>query len=264
MQVENGFQIWHLSGTLIYAQAVDSMYTIVWRPQTFDADSVGPSPLTNIPPIHPSAAPYQASIKVPSTTGGAYRPPGMRSLPPAEQANGVGSGGRGRYVPGADPAGSVLPPGAALATEEDDVPLTKAALKNKKKREARKEAAAAAAASEGTPNGTGNGVNPADSREGRAATGRRARSRSRGPAKHRLSSVPPSLPTEDATTAAAIAASVVSPNDKKIRGLLKKLRAIEELKLRQASGDKLEDTQIKKMTTEDGVRSELEALGYQE
>ncbi|EER37472.1 eukaryotic translation initiation factor 2A [Histoplasma capsulatum var. duboisii H88] len=50
--------------------------------------------------------------------------------------------------------------------------------------------------------------------------------------------------------------------DKKIRGLLKKIRAIEELKLRVAGGEKLEDTQMKKIQTEDGVRKELEALGW--
>lgn len=50
--------------------------------------------------------------------------------------------------------------------------------------------------------------------------------------------------------------------DKKIRGLLKKMRAIEDLKMRHAGGEKLEDTQIKKIGSEDGVRKELLALGY--
>ena len=50
--------------------------------------------------------------------------------------------------------------------------------------------------------------------------------------------------------------------DKKIRGLLKKMRAIDELKMRLAGGEKLEDTQMKKIQTEDGVRKDLEASGY--
>lgn len=50
--------------------------------------------------------------------------------------------------------------------------------------------------------------------------------------------------------------------DKKIRGLLKKMRAIDELKMRLAGGEKLEDTQMKKIQTEEGVRKELEGLGY--
>lgn len=51
--------------------------------------------------------------------------------------------------------------------------------------------------------------------------------------------------------------------EKKVRSLLKKMRAIEDLKMRQASGEKLEDTQVKKITTEDSIRTELESLGYQ-
>ncbi|KAH2199903.1 hypothetical protein KXW59_003680 [Aspergillus fumigatus] len=62
--------------------------------------------------------------------------------------------------------------------------------------------------------------------------------------------------------AAADAAANPTAQDKKIRGLLKKIRAIEELKMRLASGEKLEDTQVKKIQTEDAVRKELEALGY--
>lgn len=53
-----------------------------------------------------------------------------------------------------------------------------------------------------------------------------------------------------------------SPQDKKIRALLKKLRAIDDLKMRLAGGEKLEGTQIKKMDTEDEVRRELRALGW--
>jgi len=53
-----------------------------------------------------------------------------------------------------------------------------------------------------------------------------------------------------------------SPEEKKRRGLHKKLRAIEDLKMRQASGEKLEDTQIKKIATEAEVRKELEKLGF--
>ena len=53
-----------------------------------------------------------------------------------------------------------------------------------------------------------------------------------------------------------------SVQEKKIRGLLKKIRAIDELKMRLAGGEKLEDTQMKKIRTEDGVRKELEGLGW--
>ena len=51
------------------------------------------------------------------------------------------------------------------------------------------------------------------------------------------------------------------PRDKKMRGLLKKIRAIDDLKMRQANGEALEDTQKKKITSEDQVRKELASLG---
>jgi translation initiation factor 2A len=53
-----------------------------------------------------------------------------------------------------------------------------------------------------------------------------------------------------------------NPADKKMRGLLKKMRAIDELKMRQAGGEKLEDTQVKKIATEEQIRKELNAIGF--
>ncbi|KAH3903206.1 related to Eukaryotic translation initiation factor 2A [Saccharomycodes ludwigii] len=54
----------------------------------------------------------------------------------------------------------------------------------------------------------------------------------------------------------------ISPEQKKIRSLLKKLRAIETLKEKKANGDKLEDTQVLKIQTEDKVLKELNFLGW--
>ena len=60
--------------------------------------------------------------------------------------------------------------------------------------------------------------------------------------------------------------TVTSPGgglqDKKMRSLLKKMRAIDDLKMRQANGEKLEDTQVKKISTEELIRKELESLGF--
>ena len=55
-----------------------------------------------------------------------------------------------------------------------------------------------------------------------------------------------------------------NPHEKKVRGLLKKIRAIDDLKMRLAGGEKLEDTQMKKITSEEGVRGELAGLGFVE
>jgi translation initiation factor 2A len=57
----------------------------------------------------------------------------------------------------------------------------------------------------------------------------------------------------------------ISPEDlKKQRALLKKLRAIEELKLRQASGEKLEKTQEQKIEKEEEIIQDLAKLGFTE
>ena len=55
-----------------------------------------------------------------------------------------------------------------------------------------------------------------------------------------------------------------TPTDKKVRALAKKLRAIDDLKMRRASGEVLETTQVKKMDTEDSIRRELEGLGWKD
>lgn len=55
-----------------------------------------------------------------------------------------------------------------------------------------------------------------------------------------------------------------NPEEKRIRALLKKLRAIQELKVRRAKGEKLEETQVKKITTEKEILQELTSLGWTE
>ncbi|KAI9826956.1 MAG: hypothetical protein M1826_006532 [Phylliscum demangeonii] len=52
------------------------------------------------------------------------------------------------------------------------------------------------------------------------------------------------------------------PEQKRLRGLLKKLRAIVDLKMRLAGGEKLEETQMKKIESEDGVIRELAEIGW--
>ena len=51
-----------------------------------------------------------------------------------------------------------------------------------------------------------------------------------------------------------------SPDAKKLRSLQKKIRAIEDLEMRHAGGEKLEDTQMKKIATKTSVQAELNAL----
>ncbi|CCD27083.1 translation initiation factor 2A NDAI_0J01910 [Naumovozyma dairenensis CBS 421] len=56
--------------------------------------------------------------------------------------------------------------------------------------------------------------------------------------------------------------TVASPEEKKMRSLLKKLRSIQALKQRVIDGDKLEDTQLLKIKTEEQVIKDLSNLGW--
>lgn len=132
--------------------------------------------------------------------------------------------------------------------------------------------------------GDGNSGNYERSRSrGKGGDGSRATSRSRqyrngkenGPgmadARPKTGGQPPQ-PTVQTTTVEATpppdlmvtspGAGNGTPQEKKIRSLLKKMRAIEELKMRQAGGEKLEITQVQKITTEVEVKRELEGLGH--
>lgn len=208
---------------------------------------------------------------------------------------------RKREVPGAEKVAEDTP-GAAAAAPPDDDNLSKAAAKNKKKREARKakDAADKATGLAPTADGVAADTSPSPSRspERRDRKGHernrsrdqnttrpRSRQGKREPLPHERRPPQPPAPTANGTSTkapsqpppktpqpppqAAPELSVTSPGgggpqDKKIRALLKKLRAIDDLKMRRAGGEKLEGTQIKKMDTEDEVRSELEGLGWNE
>ncbi|KAL1952620.1 hypothetical protein VTO42DRAFT_4602 [Malbranchea cinnamomea] len=218
----------------------------------------------------------------------------------ASSINGFGKNRR-RVVPGAEPADEYLPPGAAPGggvalppgAESTGEKLSKSAAKNKKKREAKKaKEAAEKVNAEAKTAGDKKGYNNLDPKGHNRSNRDRSRSRSRSRSAHRRQrsdqnnqhrqhqpprpngshghanqqggiqaatsggapSVTVTAPTEGGST--------TTPQDKKIRGLLKKLRAIEELKMRVAGGEKLEDTQLKKIQTEEKVRKELETLGW--
>ena len=310
LRVDNGVRIWHVSGGLMYNEELHELYHVAWRPHTPPKRPLE-DPLHPVPTPHSSALAYLGTIKTPSKPAGAYRPPGARgqvtplafrredeggaayvsngSLSLGSGVNGFGKP-RKREVPGAE-----APPEAELAAPDGggDEMVSKAALKNKKKREAKKAKEAADKPSGLAPiiDGTASaqvlshGRSPERQERNGHARNRSKNSiggRPRSQQRHRESRQAnvPSGPQLKAPPSGSVPATQLSispempglaltgPNDaviaqeKKIRALLKKLRAIDDLRMRRAGGEKLEGTQIKKMDTEDEVRKELEALGW--
>ncbi|KAI0397577.1 translation initiation factor eIF-2A [Xylariaceae sp. FL0594] len=194
-----------------------------------------------------------------------------------------------RTVPGAAPA---QVPGAA-----GDEALSKTALKNKKKRNNKKAKEAEgqgqgqgqAAGNAGTSGGlappaqdhgphSGNeGCSP-ERRGHQQGHQRHNRSRSRqnvhggnNHGRNRSSAQQNGTPTGAApsqvntSVQAPYPDSLLSPGaqnpaSKKLRSLQKKMRAIEDLEMRRAGGEKLEDTQLKKIATKGQVLKELQEL----
>ncbi|KGO37327.1 Translation initiation factor 2A [Penicillium expansum] len=276
LRVDNGVRIWHVSGGLTYNEEMTELYDVTWRPQSIEQHPLG-EPLTKVPVPHPSATAYMGTRKAPVKPAGAYRPPGARGQltplafkredeggaafvrdgVPGASMNTFGKPRR-REIPGAEPSEEYLPPGAApgggVALPAEN--LSKSAAKNKKKREAAKKAKE-----------DGTDAPPANAPTGPSPDRNRNRGKNSGPTNGNgaaKSAPAPAAAPAPAPVPVAAPAPVEDPSaqDKKIRGLLKKIRAIDELKMRLAGGEKLEDTQMKKIQTEDAVRKELQAVGY--
>ncbi|RMD41555.1 hypothetical protein DV735_g3569, partial [Chaetothyriales sp. CBS 134920] len=193
----------------------------------------------------------------------------------AANINGFGKP-RVRHVPGAEPTQerTPLPPGAApgggvslTGTGEgaDSEQLSKAAKKNAKKRGAKKAAAAAAkeqpvgdalAPEAQPPNPTRQSSSRSPNRSPDANSRQHRRQGSSNRPSHSASGPDASNNnhTNDiaVTTPTPTTPGAPTSTEKKIRGLLKKIRAIDDLKMRLAGGEKLEDTQMRKIASEDG------------
>ncbi|TVY80617.1 Eukaryotic translation initiation factor 2A [Lachnellula suecica] len=320
LRVDNGVRLWHVGGGVMYNQDMAELYHVVFRPQSAEQCAPG-DPLHPVPTPHSSAIAYLGTKKTPSKPAGAYRPPGARgTMTPLHfkredeggaahiVSNGtslVGSNGFGkprRQVPGAEPINN-LPPGAepvnaAAGTAEGDENLSKAALKNKKKREAKKakDAEAKALGLEPSPGAAPAGPSSENRSPERRDRRDHQRSRSKGnqdirtPSQHRNRSntyqgkhphqqnhqqngnaptghmnnltinSTPQPRRQDPPELSVTSPGGGSPNAKKLRGLQKKIRAIEDLEMRLAGGEKLEDTQLKKIGTKSQVQGELSSL----
>ncbi|XP_069053621.1 eukaryotic translation initiation factor 2A isoform X2 [Lepisosteus oculatus] len=200
LRVGNGYKIWHYTGTVLHKSDVPSdaeLWEVLWQPC---AEGVFPEK-----PIRYQAAPSELGSAEPKPAQ-AYRPPALRNRPAASSK-----------LHEEEPPQNMKQPAGG------ERPLSRAALKNQKKREAKKAA----------------------KQEGKSDD---------------VQDKPPDPLPACPTPTPAAAASGDPETDKKIKNLRKKIKAIEQLKEQQATGKQLEKNQIEKIQKESQLLQELEDL----
>ncbi|KAF8975611.1 hypothetical protein BGZ46_008982 [Entomortierella lignicola] len=226
LRVDNGYKIWHYTGTLVHTAEINELYQVGWRPS---APEIYPIRTALSPAPKPAANSSAAAAAPAPARVGAYRPPQARGTPaPTLFAD-------------ANASTSINSSSAAAAS---DASLSKAALKNKKKREAKKNKEAGDEETSNSAAGSGSN-SPA-----RSNTPRPNSNITKKPQNGAL--LPP--------TSASSSSSQMTETEKKIRNVTKKLKQIHELKEKQAAGETLELTQLQKITAEAALLKELEAL----
>ncbi|KAF9932583.1 hypothetical protein BGZ75_008526 [Mortierella antarctica] len=235
LRVDNGYKIWHYTGTLIHTEEINELYQVSWRPCAPEIypirSALSPAPK---PTANTSAA--AAAAKPAPLRMGAYRPPQARGTPaPAIFAAASGSSST-----------------AEAAAAAADANLSKAALKNKKKRENAKKNKDGSEDVAVTPSAPASG-------SGQSSP---ARSNTPRPNSNSNNNGSKSKPQNGAlvSSAASSNSSQMTETEKKIRNVTKKLKQIHELKEKQAAGEILELTQLQKITAEATLLKELEAL----
>ncbi|CCJ28474.1 unnamed protein product [Pneumocystis jirovecii] len=229
LRVDNGIKIWHYTGTLMYSEEINELYQVLWRPQDPEIYPLRSS-LSPAPKPHSSAS--LIASKTPTKPVGAYRPPHARSTSTPEEYKREDEKinvevNIQKAAPKAPLISSIVP-GAGTSIHNQALNCSKAALKNKKRRDAARKVKEIEINNALNTNGT--------------------------------LSQETTLDLKDSSTVQ----NSFDNENKRIRSLLKKLRAIQELKLLQTRGDKLEDTQIRKIATENQIRIELLTLGWKD
>ncbi|KAF8001998.1 hypothetical protein HF325_002963 [Metschnikowia pulcherrima] len=224
LRVDNGLKIWHASGLLVYYKEYPELFLIAWKPQGIEKFPALKQ-LEPCPTSHASATEYLAKKAAGST---AVKKTGAYRPPHARTS------------------------GAATA-------LT--SLYQKELQSGLQKVAAYVPGSKRVVPG----AQPAEPKESKtAAKNRKKREAKKAEDASPAPSGTPLAETPDSGSMGSVVGGVVSAEEKKIRSLLKKLRAIEALRMRQAGGEVLEETQINKINKEDEIRLELALLGWSE
>eukprot|EP00123_Amoebidium_parasiticum_P012283 comp21249_c0_seq1/m.28949 comp21249_c0_seq1/g.28949 ORF comp21249_c0_seq1/g.28949 comp21249_c0_seq1/m.28949 type:complete len:600 (-) comp21249_c0_seq1:480-2279(-) len=215
IRVDNGLKVWHYRGDLLSKKDYSELLNVEWRPAP-----PGLYPLKPTIPVQESA---RTTVVEEAKKATAYRPPGARGQTVSFNKYEDEDHAKPKKLDVAAPKPvQQLPPGVTEAS------MSKAALKNKKKREAK-----AKKAEEGD---NGNDVETEAPKQTQAAT----------------TPAPAETPAGEEDIA------------KKIRAVNKKLRQIAELKDKQKEGKTLEANQLDKLKAEADLLKELAALELQQ
>jgi translation initiation factor 2A len=239
LKVDNGLRVWHYSGPLVHKVDCKEMHQVAWR---FDESINWPLRKGQALSPPPKGLEGVGGAEVVAKPKGVYRPPGARgagavgaSFTIQRENSGVVAGvvGSGAGSAATSRGGSVVGSSSSLNSSAgpvvgDDKVLSKAALKNQKKRAAKK-------------------------KEGEGGDAVAA-----APA--------PAVAQPQAAIPAFIATDSDQKRmelEKKVKALNKKLKQISEIKERKAKGEKLELTQLQKVEGEKKLLEEMDDLRKQ-
>ncbi|CDK29078.1 unnamed protein product [Kuraishia capsulata CBS 1993] len=237
LRVDNGVKIWHASGKLCYVKEHTELVSVNWLPQDLALfPGIKKTEIACEP--HQSAVEYLAKRNKSSGNAsgvakpsGAYRPPHARNSAAPAQSTTLWQ--KEKLMNDASQPQPMTSSQLASQPRQKVIPGAKPVL----------------------PPGL-----PIESKAALKNRKKRlAKKEKESTASPEVESAPevPQLDT-------LVIGGVSSLEDKKIRSLLKKLRAIEQLKAKQIDGEHLEDTQVLKIETEPKVRAELTSLGWSE
>ncbi|KAH7090849.1 translation initiation factor eIF-2A [Auriculariales sp. MPI-PUGE-AT-0066] len=266
LRVDNGIKIWHCAGALLHAQSVDELYQAVWKP--LKIDGVAPPFGAQVPqppapsPAVKAAAPGTATSQLPKPAG-AYRPPGARGTATPllyKREDEGGMGGMGFAAP-SPPNGAATPPRYGHGSpghEQRGAPGTGPRQNGGLRYQPGGPPQEQRANGDGHP-GAGLGKKkkdgaPREKRDKEGVSGKKDR------AGVPLVPPPPAPVEPEPEPEADLGNAELDPVQKKIRNLNKKLKAIDELKEKRGRGDKLENTQVKKIDSEAEVKKEITVL----
>lgn len=213
LRVNNGFKTWHyIKGQESSRNFEKSLFHVSWQP----------IPHQNFPLPNEHSKSGKAVNFQPAKAPAAYIPPHARGNP------------------------GYSPKIAALSDDEADIkssqPMSKAALKNKRKRNNARKNDNNNTTRDGLSNEQQDAVKMAQYLLGNNGTGGG---------------------DKKAQPQAAPVSTGLSEKEKKIKNLRKKLQAIEKLKVQQKEGKVLEKNQVEKLQSEDSMRAELEKLSLE-